>query len=84
MVNVDRGAVLLRLQARVVPGARVEVQVTRGGVKETIAGRVVRCAVCGLRPLSFEAVVQFETPLPPSGDGNNVATTGPTTAESDD
>lgn len=68
LVNVAAGGVLIRTGARVLPGKRVDLQLLREGGKQAAGGRVVRCRVLGLGPLSYEAAIALEGKLTLGGE----------------
>lgn len=65
LVDVAARGVLFETAARVLPGARVEVQVGRDGTRCRTAGVVRRCRVVALRPLRFQAAIVLDQPLEP-------------------
>ena len=68
VLNVGRHGVLVECPARLRPGRRAEVQFVSATSerKLTIHGRVERCIVKKLNPLTFHGAIAFETELPDS------------------
>jgi hypothetical protein len=63
LVDVTARGVLIETPARVLPGARVELQLGRDGARCRTGGLVRRSRVVSLRPLRFQAAIALEQPL---------------------
>lgn len=62
MVNLSSGGALLESASRMKPGARAELQLF-GAVRWQVRGRIERCRVLRLAPLSYEAAMVFDERL---------------------
>jgi hypothetical protein len=71
IVNIGPFGALVECQARLRPGRRAELQLVPAGTlrKQIVPGRVERCEVVALRPLSFRGAIAFETMLGSTRDG---------------
>jgi hypothetical protein len=67
LVNVAKGGVLIQTRTRVLPGKRVDVQLLGDRGRQAVAGKVVRCRLLGLSPLSYEAAIALEEELAVEG-----------------
>ena len=65
VVDVSAGGVLIETEHRLLPGALVELHVETTTRRTTIRGRVLRCAVIGLRPSSvwYRGAIGFDRQL---------------------
>jgi hypothetical protein len=61
-VNVSEGGALMTSEAPMKPGARAELQLL-GAERRVVRGRIQRCRITSLTPLSFEAAIEFDEPL---------------------
>ena len=62
LINISTGGALLRSQTRMNPRAAAKLQLF-GPVRLQVNGRIQRCRVSSLHPLSYEAAIVFEEPL---------------------
>ena len=62
LVNIGQGGALVRSTGRMNPGARAELQLL-GPSRAIVSGRVDRCLIIGVSPLTFEAVIVFDAPF---------------------
>lgn len=62
LVNVSRGGVLVESGLRLNPGTRTELQLS-GEARRNIRGRIERCRVTALDPLTYEGAIVFEEVL---------------------
>lgn len=62
IVNIGPFGALVESRARMVPGRIAELQLIAAGTeqKEVVIGRIERCQVIGLQPLSFRGAIAFE------------------------
>lgn len=72
LLNVSRGGALVESGARMLPGARTELQLS-GVKRQTIRGRIARCRVARIDPVRYEGAIVFDDALEC---GAPVATTG--------
>lgn len=63
VLDVSATGVLIETAIRVLPGKRVDLQLTAAGGRCSASGRVVRCRVIKLGPLTHEAAIAFEQRL---------------------
>ena len=64
LVNIGPYGALVECQARLRPGRAAELQlVTSADRKQVVRGRVERCQVVALSPLSFRGAIAFDTVL---------------------
>jgi hypothetical protein len=63
ILNIGPFGALVECQARLRPGRRAELQLLPAGSeqKQVVSGRVERCEVITLQPLSFHGAIAFET-----------------------
>jgi hypothetical protein len=66
VVNLSRGGALLESAARMLPGARAELQLT-GGRRRMVCGRIARCQVAHLDPLRYRGAIVFDESLDVNG-----------------
>jgi hypothetical protein len=71
IVNIGPFGALVECHARLRPGRRAELQLIPAGTerKQVVPGKVERCEVVALKPLSFRGAIAFETILASTGDG---------------
>ena len=62
LLNVSRGGALVESPARLLPGTRTELQLS-GAQRHTIRGRVDRCRVSALDPVTYQGAIVFEGAL---------------------
>jgi hypothetical protein len=62
LLNVSPGGALLESAARMLPGARTELQLA-GVQRQAIRGQIVRCRVTRLDPVIYEGAIVFEEAL---------------------
>jgi hypothetical protein len=62
LLNVSRGGALVESGARMMPGARTELQLV-GALRQTVRGRIDRCRVTALDPVRYEGAIVFEQAL---------------------
>jgi hypothetical protein len=62
LVNVSRGGALVESGLRLNPGMRTELQLS-GEPRRNIRGRIERCRVTALEPLTYEGAIVFEEAL---------------------
>ena len=77
IVDVSAGGALVETQHRLLPGTSVELQFETSVARTTIRGRVLRCAVAGVRSSSvcYRGAIGFDRYLPwfvPDGPGYGV------------
>lgn len=67
IVNIGPFGALVESRARLQPGRTAELQLMAVDTeqKEVVAGRIERCQVIGLKPLSFRGAIAFERVVPP-------------------
>jgi hypothetical protein len=72
LVNIGPYGALVECQARLRPGRAAELQVMTSAAdrKQIVRGRVERCQVVALSPLSFRGAIAFDTVLQAEGDGS--------------
>ena len=65
VVDVSAGGVLIETEHRLLPGASVELHMETTTRRTSIRGRVLRCAVAGLRPSSvhYRGAIGFDQQL---------------------
>ena len=65
LIDVSAGGALIETAHRLLPGAAIEVQLETSSSRESLKGRVLRCAVSGLRAsaIHYRAAIAFERPL---------------------
>lgn len=66
IVNLSTGGALVRSASRMNPGTDAELHLT-GPSRVSIRGRIDRCIVISIEPLSYEAAIVFDAPLVDSG-----------------
>ena len=59
IINISHGGALLESHARMVPGARTELQLL-GPKRLILRGRVVRCQVTALEPVRYRGAIAFD------------------------
>ncbi len=66
IVNVSACGILIETEYRLLPGRSVELQMETASRRESVRGRVVRCAVSGLRrsTVSYRGAIVFDRHLP--------------------
>jgi hypothetical protein len=66
LVDVSAGGALVETSHRLLPGTSVELQLETSSERATVRGRVVRCAVAGLRSASvcYRGAISFDRHLP--------------------
>jgi hypothetical protein len=71
VVDVSAGGALIETGHRLLPGAAIELHLARANARTAVRGRVVRCAVAGLRAASicYRGAVRFDRHLPWYADG---------------
>lgn len=71
IVNIGPYGALVECQARLRPGRTAELQLLAMSAdrKQVVRGRVERCQVVGLDPLSFRGAIAFDAVLQPEMDG---------------
>lgn len=71
LVNIGPYGALVECQARLRPGRVAELQLmtTAADRKQIVRGRVERCQVVALCPLSFRGAIAFDTVLHVDADG---------------
>jgi hypothetical protein len=62
LLNISRGGALLESHARMLPGARAELQLT-GVHRRIVRGRVDRCRIAALDPVRYHGAIVFECAL---------------------
>jgi hypothetical protein len=62
VVNLSRGGALVESHARLLPGARAELQLL-GKRRHSVRGRVARCRVVALDPIRYEGAIVFDHAL---------------------
>lgn len=67
IVNLTTSGLLVRTRVRVLPGKRVDLQLTGEGKRHSAAGRVLRCRVAGLSPVCYEAAIAVDGGLAVGG-----------------
>jgi PilZ domain len=77
IVDVSAGGALVETNHRLLPGTSVELQFETSAERATIRGRVLRCAVAGVRASSmcYRGAIGFDRSLPwfvPDGSGYRV------------
>lgn len=72
IVNVSAGGVLVESANCLKPGARAELQLP-GSARCVVRGRIDRCRVIGINPMTYEAAIAFEEPLASPGLEESVA-----------
>jgi hypothetical protein len=65
VIDVSAGGALIETHHRLLPGTIVELRVERDGNTATVRGRVLRCAVVGVRPawVCYRGAIGFERQL---------------------
>lgn len=65
LIDLSSGGALIETSHRLLPGRLVELHVQTASQRVTIAGRVLRCAVCAVRParMSYRGAIRFERHL---------------------
>ena len=63
LVNLSTGGALVRSIGRMNPGVRAELQLV-GVARAIVHGRIDRCSVISVSPLTFEAAIVFDAPFP--------------------
>ncbi len=63
VLNINSRAALVESDARLRPGAHTELQLTGGGERTSIGGRLDRCHVAALEPLRYRGVLVFDERL---------------------
>jgi hypothetical protein len=66
LINISESGALVRSHTRVNLRGSAELQLF-GSVRLHITGRIQRCRVASLAPLSYEAAIVFDEPLPIGG-----------------
>jgi len=63
LVNIGPHGALLESSTRLRPGRRAELQLCAQGsnLRTVVVGRIARCQVAGLAPLSFRGAVVFDS-----------------------
>jgi hypothetical protein len=71
IVNIGPFGALVECQARLRPGRHAELQLMPAGTerRQLVPGRVERCEVVALQPLSFRGAIAFESILSATRDG---------------
>jgi hypothetical protein len=66
IVNIGPFGALVESQGRLRPGHSAELQLVAAGTdhKRMVPGRIERCQVIALQPLSFRGAIAFEAALP--------------------
>ena len=66
LIDVSAGGVLLETSHRLLPGSHVELHVETQSRRDNIRGRVLRCAVVGVRAsgVSYRGAIGFDRHLP--------------------
>jgi hypothetical protein len=62
LLNVSTTGVLVESKARMLPGARADLQLF-GPRRRLVHGRIVRCRVASLQPLKYEGAIMFDHAL---------------------
>ncbi len=60
LLDICPRAALVESEVRLRPGALTEMQLTGGGARVTVRGRLDRCYVAALTPLRYRGVLMFE------------------------
>lgn len=60
VVNISRRGALVESGARLRPGARTELQLHGGAVRARVTGRIERCQVVRLEPVTYRGVIVFD------------------------
>ncbi len=71
LLDVSSGGALVEGSVRLLPGSRVELQLSSADAARVVAGRVLRCSVsalCGENVIRYTAAVGFDTRLAIPGD----------------
>jgi hypothetical protein len=63
VINISSCAALVESDAQLRPGAHAEVQLSSANVRTLVRGRIDRCNVAALDPLTYRGVIVFDQPL---------------------
>lgn len=66
VIDVSAGGVSIEISQRLLPGTAVDLQFETPHRRTSLRGRVLRCAVTGLRPtaVSYQAAIAFDRQWP--------------------
>ena len=66
VIDVSEGGACIEIPQRLLPGAAVDLQFETAHRRTSLRGRVLRCAVAGLRPMavSYRAAIAFDRQWP--------------------
>jgi hypothetical protein len=66
LIDISSGGALVEGMRRLLPGTAVELFLVAGDLCASIRGRVLRCAIVGLKPtsVSYRGAIGFDSDLP--------------------
>jgi hypothetical protein len=78
LIDISSGGALVEGVRRLLPGTAVELFLVAGDLCASIRGRVLRCAIVGLKPtsVSYRGAIRFDNDLPWFGERRAPAAAG--------